>query len=490
MSVQTTSFRSLATAAVLGLLCLAPVLSIAQTSGQAGQSGQAGAAQSPTYASLFTPAERSQLQAFWNQPGRLTMSPNMKNGLYQVRETTAASIWLWTYLRSGKKITPPTVDALNAGTPGTTDTWNDWIKAAIAYDRAVAENTCAKFNSIISHSSQASVPLPPNPGPCPDGLAAAAGCPPPFAEAVPITTFNVHFDDIDLSYNDHVMLRPNYQYYRFANGVASEGQSVKDLSPDQLNALYAKAGIDAPTAKVLQEVSQLEGGFDAVNTYDTGYVSVGFIQFASLKEGAGSLGEMMADYKMRAPADFNRDFHQYGIDCQADGTLDVVDPATGVEVTGPTANSVIIQDKRLIAVFQRAGLKSDAFRAEQLGMAVRMFDPVNDMVAVTINGQTVNMRIGDIVHSEAGIATLMDRKVNTGKLSSLSQVLSDVAAAYGCQSAADLSKYEAEIVTKMRYRRNFMADLALTQPVGRNASDPDLASRHQDRGGRKKSGSK
>lgn len=476
--IRITVTRPLQTAFVAAAAALFAAASHAQTAPAAQAQAPA-----PVYPALFTPAQRSELQGFWNQPGRLKKAPELKDGLYKVRETVAGSVWLWTYLRSGKKVTPPTVDPLSSpsASTGPGADWNSWINAAIAYDRAQAQNTCSQFNAMIDGKSYAQVALPPNPGPCPDGLAAAAGCPPPFAEAVPITSFTVHFDDIDLTYHDHVQVRPNYSYYRFADGVASEGQTVHDLSPAELSALFVKAGIDASTAKVLQEVSRLEGGFDAVNTYDTGYVSVGFIQFASLKEGAGSLGEMLADYKQRDPSDFFKDFHQFGIDCQPDGTLDVVDPATGIELTGPAANTDIIQDKRLIAVFQRAGLKSDAFRAEQLGMAVRMFDPVNDTVSVMLNGQLQSVRVGDIVHSEAGIATLMDRKVNTGKLGSLGQVLADIATEHNCKTVNDLSQFEAEIVTKMRYRRNFLADASLTQPNARNAEDPNLTSRHQGR---------
>ena len=108
----------------------------------------------------------------------------------------------------------------------------------------------------------------------------------------------------------------------------------------------------------MRAVSILEGGFDSVNTYDTGYVSVGFIQFASLKEGGGSLGAVLKNFKAADPLAFASDFHRFGVDVDETGHLVVVDPTSGAVATGAEANARIIEDKRLIAVFGRAGARA------------------------------------------------------------------------------------------------------------------------------------
>ena len=228
-------------------------------------------------------------------------------------------------------------------------------------------------------------------------------------------------DGTKISWTDNRRMRKNYAYYRFERGIASEGVTVKTMPDDHLKALCDKAGISEPELKVMKAVSMLEGGFDAVNTYDTGYVSVGFIQFATLKDGGNSLGDMLAMYKREDPEDFQNDFRKFGIDVTDQAKLACLDPSTGAEVTGEAATRKVIEDKRLIAVFQYDGLKSDAYDSMQLRSAKAQFYPADDTITLSVNGQTLTGKVGDVFKSEAGLATLMDRKVNTGKLDPLKE---------------------------------------------------------------------
>jgi hypothetical protein len=245
----------------------------------------------------------------------------------------------------------------------------------------------------------------------------------------------------------------------------SEGVAVKEMAPDRMDHLFRLAEVTESEARIMRSVSILEGGFDAINTYDTGFVSVGFIQFASLREGAGSLGAMLLEYKTTNPTDFQRDLRQYGIDVQPTGLLDVVDPQTGAELFGPDANLKIIEDARLIAVFQRAGLKSDSFIAAQIRSAKTQFYPSDDPITVTVGTQTITGKISDFIKSEAGMATLMDRKVNTGHLDLLQSVVADVAQKANISQLSDLASHELEIIQRMKYRKNYLEDSTLTQPA-------------------------
>jgi hypothetical protein len=276
----------------------------------------------------------------------------------------------------------------------------------------------------------------------------------------------VMFDDITLTYVDNIRVsNPRYTYYRFAQGLNSEGVAVKTISPDRMDHLFRLAEVSDSEAKVMRAVSLLEGGFDAVNTYDTGYVSVGFIQFACLKEGGGSLGTFLQDYKTANPDDFNRDLHEYGVDVTPTGLLDVLDLQSGAELTGPDAAMKVIEDGRLIAVFQRAGLKSDSFIAAEIRSAKSQFYPANDLVKVTVGGQTITGKVSDFIKSEAGMATLMDRKVNTGHIDMLNSVAQDVATQANISSISDLASHEAEIIQRMKYRKDYLADDSLSQPT-------------------------
>ncbi|MHB0937061.1 MAG: hypothetical protein ACYDCO_00625 [Armatimonadota bacterium] len=162
-------------------------------------------------------------------------------------------------------------------------------------------------------------------------------------------------------------------YLVHAHGVRDGGTPVRGL--EEIHLLFACAGVTDEVAKnVLIKVSAREGGFDAVNTWDTGYVSVGFIQFTFGEHGNGSLlhvlQRMKADeaelsQKPKHVNEFARYFTDHGIDVR-DGHLYVRDPATGETKRDAAAVQVIIDDKRMTALFQDAGLKSRAFKLAQI----------------------------------------------------------------------------------------------------------------------------
>ena len=92
----------------------------------------------------------------------------------------------------------------------------------------------------------------------------------------------------------------------------------------------------------------------------------------------------------------------------------MVDPATGAELSGPDAVHKIVDDKRLIAIFQRAGRHSHAFKVAQVKIAKSHYWPAEDQFTVVLDGRTITGRVSDVIHTEAGMATLFDRKVNRG----------------------------------------------------------------------------
>lgn len=439
---------------------------------------------------LFSQDEVERIQSFWSVPDRYTMNvpkSALKSGLWQVRLTVSGSKWLWNYnkARGIVKANP----AAAAPPPQSVEQaeWEKWIDAKVDWDRRTAQTEANRLNaSVLTGFKPPVVNSAPNPGPPPNRLIALAGAPPPFAEATIPIEHRVKFDDVELAYVDNVPMKPRYAYYRFEKGVMSGGQRVRDLPAEQIEPLFLAAGIGATERKVMGAVSLLEGGFDSVNTYDTGFVSIGFIQFASLKDGAGSLGRMMARMKAAEPQAFEDAFRRFGVDVSAEGRLVALDLDLGVEVVGPEANTRIIEDRRLVSVFQRAGLKCREFRIAQLQSAFQDYYPAEDVVAFQAGGRTLSFKVRDIVRSEAGLATLMDRKVNTGTLDPLPFVLSLISAETGATTAADLQKYERDIVLALRYRRDYLADSTLTQPG--KAMAPDRDYRHASRKDSSRSG--
>ncbi len=413
----------------------------------------------------FTPEERTAVQDYWKKPGRYKVaSLKLPTGSWQVRLTVTGSRWLWNYnkVRGLSKGNPSAIPA-----PQTADQveWEKWINAKVAFDRFTAGEQARTANQEFSgQPSMNSEPDADDPGPAPKGLVDLAGEPPAFAGMVTPTTYTVNFDDRQYTYIDQVAMRPRYAYFRFSQGVMVAGKPVKQIPQDELNGLLKDAGIQASEGNVMRAVSMLEGGFESINTYDTGYLSVGLIQFATLSGGAGSLGSVLLKMKHDSPDDFRADFRQFGVDVTETGILDVVDPETGDELLGPNAVQRVIDDKRLTAPFQRAGERRP-FQIAQIKVAKVNYYPANDAITLNLDGGPISGKICDCIKSEAGVATLMDRKVNTGGLGAVIEILTQAATELGAHSLSELAPYEKDIVAALKYRKDYLADASLSQPA-------------------------
>lgn len=423
--------------------------------------------------SVFSPEERAKIMAYWTEPGRYKIQalPDVKKtGLWQVRLTPDGSLWFWKYQRAiGAGKAPPTQSP--TGTTVATAIWKQWVDAKLAYDRWQAQDVADRANGALEVGSAPTPntlhPLPPTlPGPIPDDLLTAVGDPPPFANAVVPMEYKIAFADGDsYTLRDNVRIgSPSFAYYRFSQGVMDSGSALRKLPDAQLNALFAKAGFSASEQRVMGAVSKLEGGFDSVNTYDTGFVSIGFIQFITAVDGKGSLLEVLQQEKKDQSDQYARDFHQYGLDITPEGVLCVVDPITGSELTGTDAVQKTIADKRLTAVWQKAGRTSEAFQVAQIKVAKAHYWPADDAVMVMVNGQALTGKVSDVVKSEAGLTTLFDRKVNRGTIAPFADVVARVMIAHSLTKLEDAMQYEREIIQACKYRTDFLADATLSQP--------------------------
>lgn len=439
----------------------------------------------------FSDSEKQHIAAFWNSSGRYEIQPvsdAATKGPWQVRLTPEGSSWLWKYnsIRGlGKSASGSVQPAQN----NEQKSWESWIDDRISYDRWLAGQAVAEANSRFTGKS---VPNPcggemSDPGPQPAGLMKLVGIAPSFAAAVAPSQYTVKFDDgTSLTLNDNPQMKPRYAYYRFPQGVRSSGTPVKQMPQSEVDSLFNAAGIAPSVQRVMKAVSMLEGGFDSINTYDTGFVSVGLIQFACLQKGAGSLGSVLLREKQEDPAAFREDFHKYGIDVAQDGSLVALNVDSGAVSEGTAAARTIISDKRLIAVFQHAGQRSPAFRIAQLKVAKEQYYPSEDTITVQAAGQLVTTRVGDIIRSEAGMATLMDRKVNTGKIDPLPSIVTQIAAQTGARSIEEIAMHEKEIISALKFRKDYTQDSDLSQPgaYSLRQRSSEITSRHLPRGGR------
>lgn len=382
-----------------------------------------------------------------------------QGGEWQVRPSPAGSLWLWAYYRAdGWGKIPPTVDPRPRSAQERE--WMAWIEARIAYDHELARAEADRRNG---KPGPASSPVPP--GPIPVGLLYRVGEPPPFAVVVRAHEHRVRFEDgHEVVLVDHPAVRPKFPYLRSLHGVLFGGTPVSRLPREELDALFDSAGIPASARRVMEAVSFLEGGFDAVNTYDTGWVSVGFIQFAALREAGGSLGRVLLRWRRDDPESFRQEMLRYGVGVTDDGKLACVRLDRGDWVAGPPAADAIIADKRLTAVFVRAGRVSQAFRLAQLRQAYEEYYPGHQRVEITIAGRRQAVEVRELIRSEAAMAVLMDRLVNTGRLDPLAGTLQDLIDSYGLTSASQLADFERHVAQRLRYRKDYLVDASLSQP--------------------------
>lgn len=427
-----------------------------------------------SFAAQFSADETARVMAFWNAPGRYQISapPDAaQKGFWAARTSPEASQWFYNYNRAvrGTKTAPATLTL----TDERKSAWEKWVAAKFAYDEFIAQSAADAANAQIANPQNPPLPAPappPGPGPIPADLLAAVGNPPVFSSLVALRHYTVNFaPDETFAYNDQVKLRARSPYFRFSQGVMNAGIALRNMPDAELDTLFVESGMTATEHHVAKAISRLEGGFESVNTYDTGYLSVGFIQFATLSGGAGSLGSVLKQETKTRPQDFQNDFRQYGIDVNEAGALVVLDPATGAELVGNEAVLKIIDDKRLTATFQRAGTISRAFRVAQIQVAKKQYYPADLTIRFTANGVDYMGKVSEVIKSEAGLATLMDRQVNTGSIAILNEILAKLMTDKKLGKLTDATLFERDIIKAVQYRTDFLADKTLTQPPAINA---------------------
>ena len=249
--------------------------------------------------------------------------------------------------------------------------------------------------------------------------------------------------------------------------LAQVDAAAKLIGDNFDNLLTAKgaAGLSDTARKAFTAISKLEGTFEASQTYDTGYVSIGFIQFTTGPDGDGSLIRALLDEKTASPDAFAEDFHRYGIDVTTDGKITVIDPKSGAELIGPDAVKCMVDDPRLVGVFVHAGRFSIKWKAAQVRAAYKVYWPMDGEITLQLAGSPTTCKVSDIVQSEAGITTLLDRKINRGNIREFPDVVNRIAKVHGCETLDDIQKYEKEIVAAMRYRVDFLKANDLGQPA-------------------------
>lgn len=393
---------------------------------------------------LRTPAwsatEATAIRDTWARDGRYTVT---RTG--DVRQTHAYAVWKAGALKAIKPQPKAPSDEARA-----------WIAAHETHEEWSVRGTGTE---------------PAAAGALPAALAAVGQ--PPTPSMRPVSRYEVTLPGgATFAYRDDPVA-PSYRYLTNETGVGRGGRRLSDRS--DADAILTAAGItDATVRKVMTKVSTEEGGFEAVNTYDTGFISVGFIQFISGATGTGSLAAVLREMKTGDPTEFATYFHALGIDVDG-GALSVVEPGTGNVLTGAAAVTAVMDDKRLTAAFQRAGTDSRAFQAAQVKRAFADYYLAPQTFTVQEGAVTISGRYEDVLTSDAGKTALMDRAVQKGAggaRSKFRDACKAAIAAHGVTTLAELARYEIEIIPTIQNRIAVLTQTDLTQPPAAPVAAP------------------
>jgi murein DD-endopeptidase MepM/ murein hydrolase activator NlpD len=222
------------------------------------------------------------------------------------------------------------------------------------------------------------------------------------------------------------------QFAVYRDGIMYPGRSSPKNVPVDA---YVSVGLTTGLARALKVVSENEGNFDAINSYDKAIFSFGFIQFAG--GAGGGLGQMLMNVKTRDPQVFRQMFGQYGVDVVPASPRPIItaaSPEAGTVLQGDNACQYIKSDKRLTTAFIAAGFHPTVMLA-QIQSAVQGYVNPSFGIKLTLQVGTqtfANIPITQVIRTEAGVAALIDLTVNqwivrTGGF--FQQAISQVAAA-------------------------------------------------------------
>lgn len=212
----------------------------------------------------------------------------------------------------------------------------------------------------------------------------------------------------------------NSRYMLYPNGIMYGGQSKMQLSLY----LVESVGLNLQQARALQYVSTHEGQFDAINSYDRGIFSYGFIQFTGAAVTGASLNRLLSSMEANAPQQFSQVFQRVGID--TDGGIVTVLDGNGFRLRGDEAWLYIQQNPQLYGAFIQAGFEPMLVR-EQLRMANTLYiqPAMNYKLSVNVAGIQINIpRLQDILTSEAALTLVIALAINQGN-GGMSRIVAD-----------------------------------------------------------------
>ncbi len=217
-----------------------------------------------------------------------------------------------------------------------------------------------------------------------------------------------------------------------------EGSTDGD-TPAGVAAALERAPIGADRRAILRLLSQHEGTFTNVNTWDRAVITFGFIQWTTDAAGDGTLTGLMEAVREAAPDVYRSCFQRFGLDLgRANGrrVFKLTLPDGSQLLAGPAARHVQ-KSVRHVAALSAAGL-DPAVQAAQIRVAVE--GKLDGMLARSVAAGGQSARLRDLLTSEYGVAVLTDRATGTGEGGTRDAAQRGFAAHMKAHPDADLSR--------------------------------------------------
>lgn len=228
-----------------------------------------------------------------------------------------------------------------------------------------------------------------------------------------------------------VRLHDNVIAYATVDARGMEGQADGDTRA-VVNARLGQVASGDPL-RILAIISQHEGIFSNVNTWDRAIVTFGFIQWTFGEDGDGSLVPLLAEAKRREPQIYRDRLQRYGIDVTA-RQVELTHP-DGTVVRGAEAAAAIQVDPKLTAILSRLGIEQAVQDIQVLHAVATRITAVR---ARRVPGHPVT--VGDVVSSAYGVGVMTDRAVGSGTGAVLQTVASALTLFVGQHPGIDLSQ--------------------------------------------------
>jgi hypothetical protein len=228
--------------------------------------------------------------------------------------------------------------------------------------------------------------------------------------------------------------------------VAYSGSAHAGAEPEEtFQAATARLKLTPAAATALRFVSQHEGGFDAINTWDRARFSWGFIQFA----GGRGLPPMLAYFKSQRPELFHELLGQYGVDVLPgrDGEPKPVCvlPGRKTPLYGDRAEQAIGSDPLLIGLFIRAGRHPEVQQVQIEAACEQYVRP-----ALAARSRSLGVQLSTVLRSTKGLAMLIDRKIHSGNVKLLARAVARARHHSGGLSAAEAPALRQAIFESVR----------------------------------------